>query len=124
MKIINKISFLKHLWVLLPFIALIGCGSKTSKELISKSPDGQTSIFVNGDKPSFGDPWQTKIKIKTSTDEKEVVTEIFASELDGESVQFTWEANDKCRIIFSQQDETQRNMFIEANAEKITLREE
>lgn len=124
MKRMNKISYLKNLWILLPLIVLSACGSKTSQELSSKSPDGQTTIFVNGNKPSFGDPWHATIKIKTSTNEKEIVTEIFASELNNENVKFTWEANDKCRLVFSQQDDTQRSMFIEADAEKINLREE
>jgi hypothetical protein len=124
MKPENIISYLRNLWVLLPLLVLPSCESKTSQEIISRSPDGLTTIFINGSKPSFGDPWQAKIKIKTSADEKEMITEIYASELNNETVNLKWEANDKCRIVFSQQDDTKRNLMIEADSAKINLQEE
>jgi ABC-type oligopeptide transport system substrate-binding subunit len=124
MKRVNKFIPLKSLWLLLPIMILASCGSKTSTEMSSSSPDGKVTIFVNGTKPSFGDPWQAKIKIKTSTDEKEVITEIFAGELNNENVKFSWETNDRCRIVFSQQDDTERKMVIQADSTQINLHEE
>jgi hypothetical protein len=124
MKRVNKMIYLKWLSGLLPIMILISCGSKTSSEMKSTSPDGKTTISVNGDKPSFGDPWQAKIKIKTSKDEKEVTTEIFAGELNNDNVKFIWQTNDQCRIVFSQQDDTQRNLLVKADSTQINLREE
>jgi hypothetical protein len=124
MKRVNQINLLKRLWVLLPLMILAGCGSKNSTEMSSPSPDGKVTIFVNGTKPSFGDPWQAKIKIKTPSNEKEVVTEIFAGELNKETVKFTWEDTDRCTIVFFQQDNTERKMVVQADSTQINLHEE
>jgi hypothetical protein len=124
MKHLNKISYFKNLGIILSFLILAACGSKDAKEISFKSADGKTTIFINGKKPSFGDPWQTQIKIKTLNDEQELVTEIFASELNEENVKLNWESNEKCKLVFSQQDDTQRNFLIEADTTHIRLVEE
>jgi hypothetical protein len=117
---LNKISFAKTIFILFLIMTFAACGSKTSTEMSSKSPEGQTIISINGNKPSFGDPWNAVIKIKTSSDQKELVTEIFASELNSENVKFIWEANDRCRVTFIQQDDTKKNLLVEADSSHIT----
>lgn len=122
MKKLSGILIINVLLILInSFIS--GCDSKNTAAVTSQSPDGNSKIFVNGTK-SFGDPWQTTIKISAFKQEQQVVTEIYATDLNDSIVTFNWTDNTHCSIRIQQQDDTHRMFLVEATEEKILLREE
>jgi hypothetical protein len=109
--------------ILLLMSALLSCDSKNTAVVNSQSPDANSKIMVSGTK-NFGDPWQTTIKISGYKQEHQVVTEIYASDLNDKNVLFNWSDNNHCRITFQQQDDTKRIFAVEVTEEKISLKEE
>jgi hypothetical protein len=102
---------------------LLSCESKNTASVNSQSQDGNSKISVSGTK-NFGDPWQTTIKIKAYNQEQQVVTEIYASDLNDKNVLFNWTDNNHCSITINQQDDTHRTFVVQTSEDKISLREE
>ncbi len=105
-------------------VLLFACSAKKSEELSSKSPDGKAEVKISGTKNSFADPWQTTIKISGYGNNNEVQTEIFAGNLDKETVSFNWESNNACKVVVKQQDNTVRTFVTDIQPDKLELHEE
>jgi hypothetical protein len=119
---------LRTMYKILPGIlvlmsSLLSCNSKNTAMVSSQSPDANAKIVVSGTK-NFGDPWQTTIKINGYKQEHQVVTEIYATDLNDKNVLFNWSDNNHCSITIQQQDDTQRRFAVEVTEEKISLKEE
>jgi hypothetical protein len=96
------------------------CESKNKATVNSQSADGNSKISVSGTK-SFGDPWQTTIKINAYSQEQQVVTEIYAADMNDKNVLFNWLDNNHCNITIEQQDDTKRIFAVEIAEDRISL---
>jgi archaellum component FlaG (FlaF/FlaG flagellin family) len=95
---------MKKILLSLPLIFAIACDSVKSKELITSSADSSYQIKVSGIKPIALDPFTAEIIINGNNRSDTLMTQIYASELNEETVRFTWSDSTNCLITFKQTD--------------------
>jgi len=95
-----------------------------SASLSSKSPDGKTTITIDGKKPSPLDPFTVILSVKTvGLDQGSLQFEIAASELTNSNVKFKWTDSQNCRITFVQTDGGERVFAYYATATNTIVKE-
>ena len=83
-------------------LLITSCESKKA-ELKSQSPDGNVLITVSGSKSSM-EPWDLTIEIKNGDESKKMQTELYADELNGSNVLFSWTDDRTCALTLIHQD--------------------
>jgi hypothetical protein len=115
---------------LIPLLILVlvfaACGQKpVSGSLSSTSPDGKTTISVNGKKASSLDPFTVTLEVKSGKESMgSLQFEITASALDASNVKFDWSDANNCIITFTHSDGEKRVFRYYATASNVILREE
>lgn len=105
------------------FIILAGCISKKEK-LSDSSPGGETVITVKGKKVTPFDPWKVTLRVQAyDRFDKKLTFEFYNSDLDENTVHFSWEGESTCLIEFMQQDESQKNFRLNVSPKRIHLKE-
>ena len=102
---------------------LISCGNTKTKELVSESTDKSSQIKISGNRGTSFDPFQTSIIINGFGQSDTVMTEIYATDLNKETVTFDWKDNTTCNVTFIQQDDSKRSMSVKFGEEGNSLRE-
>ncbi len=120
LKIISLYAF-----IILAIFGLNACQEKSSKEIVFTSADELIKITVNGKKPTQLDPWTVELAIQYKDRKKEpLMLEIFAENLNQETVKLDWQDNKNGKITFYQQDGTTRKLNVFASEEGVAMREE
>lgn len=102
-------------------IGFYGCG-KTYSKIEHTSPNGKVKITVAGNRSTSLDSWQVELKVKAySFNEDELTFEIYASDLNTETVKFNWIDEQHCTIVFKQTDNTERKFSLTASTEEFEL---
>src|ERR1700743_1158943 len=91
---------------------LLSCGVTKTQELVTESSDKSNQVKLSGKRETSFDPFQTTVIINGFGQTDTLVTEIFAKDLNKETVSFVWADNNKCNITFTQQDDSKRVMEI------------
>jgi len=100
-----------------------GCG-KTSSKVEHTSPNGKVKLTVEGTRSSSMDPWQVALKVKAyEFKEDQLSFEIYASDLNAETVLFNWNDEQHCTIGFKQTDNTERKFSLTVSQEHLELKE-
>ena len=91
---------------------MFSCGVTQTQELISESSDKSNQIKISGKRATSFDPFQTSIIINGYGQSDTLITEIFANDLNKKTIAFSWADNNTCTVVFTQQDDSKRNMNI------------
>ena len=102
---------------------MLSCGVTETKELISESSDKLNQIKISGKRATSFDPFQANITINGFGQSDTLITEIFAKDLNKETVSFTWADNNTCSVVFTQQDDSKRTMYILFSKDGNSLKE-
>ena len=95
-----------------------------SASLSSKSPDGKTTISINGKKPGSLDPFTVTLSVKTGeVDQGSLQFEITSSELTESNVKLKWADSQNCRITFVQTDGGERIFAYYAAGANVIVKE-
>jgi len=92
----------RSLFVILTLLFFIACSS--SSQLSSVSPDKTNRIELKGTKASSLDPWMIDVIASDSSKSQTFKLEIFQSELNQKTVQFTWNSDSEVIITIISQD--------------------
>lgn len=111
----------KFALLLLPLL-LVACSGK-QQEMSFTSEDQSVSITISGNKTSALAPFKTNINLKGYGHNEDLGLEIYASNLNEESVQINWKSNTQGAIIFTQQDNTSRILVFDISEERIQMKE-
>jgi hypothetical protein len=118
----KKITF--YLLFLVSTDILFSCSNEKTDEMISESADKQNQIKISGGRGTSFDPYQVTIIVRGYNQSDSLMTEIYAKELNKETVKFSWLDNNSCKITFVQQDDSKRNMNVTFGQDGNSLREE
>ena len=100
-----------------------GCG-KTSSKVEHTSPNGKVKLTVVGNRSTSLDSWQVELKVNAySFKEDQLSFEIYASDLNNETVLFYWNDEEHCTIIFKLTDNTERKFSLTVSSEHLELKE-
>ncbi len=102
---------------------LFSCGNTKTKEITSESADKQNKIKIWGNRGTSLDPFQTSIVVNGYGQSDTLMTEIYAQDLNKESVAFSWTDNNSCTVTFIQQDDSKRNMNVYFSEDGNSLKE-
>jgi hypothetical protein len=102
---------------------MLSCGSKKTEEVTSESSDKQNKIKIWGNRGTSFDPFQASIVVNGYSQSDTLMTEIYAKELNNETISFSWADNNSCTITFTQQDDSKRNMNVTFSQDGNSLRE-
>ncbi|MFM9943926.1 MAG: hypothetical protein ACKVQB_01705 [Bacteroidia bacterium] len=106
------------------FIALVSCGGKTVALIKKESPNGKVKITIEAKRVSSIESWKVDLKVKAfNFKEGKLEFEIYAEDLNDDSVTFDWKDEGHCIIIFKQQDNTERKFELLASSEQLQLAE-
>lgn len=118
---------MKRTFFYLCFLSLSGilfsCGSTKTQELVSESADKSSQIKISGNRGTSFDPFQASIIINGFGQSDTLMTEIYATDLNNETVKFDWKDNTTCLLTFIQQDDSKRSMTVTFSEEGNELRE-
>lgn len=108
-------------YVFLLAVLISACG-KTKASLENISPDGNVKINISGERFSSLESWKVTMKVKAGKlKEDQLAFEIYASDINNETVIIKWSDNSHCTIIFKQSDDSERNFSIQVTAEQLYL---
>lgn len=102
---------------------LISCDGSKTQEIASSSADKTNEIKISGTRATSFDPFQANIIINGFGQSDTLVTEVYAKDLNKESVTFSWVDNTTCVLTFIQQDDSRRNMEVIFDEDGNSLRE-
>ncbi|MCW5908338.1 MAG: hypothetical protein KIS94_10785 [Chitinophagales bacterium] len=111
--------------ILLLFIsALTGCGGKTSALLEKEFKEGKVKLTVSGNRSTSVEAWRVDLSVKAyNFKEGKLSFEIYAADLNDETVSFLWEDDNNCKITFIQRDGVKRTFHLIASPEQLQLAE-
>jgi hypothetical protein len=100
-----------------------GCG-KTAATAQHTSPNGKVKLMAVGNRSTSLDSWKVELKVNAySFKEDELSFEIYASDLNAETVLFNWSDEQHCTIVFKQTDNTERKFSLSVSPEHLELKE-
>jgi hypothetical protein len=102
---------------------ILSCGSNKTQEITSESSDKQNKIKIWGNRGTSFDPFQASIVVNGYNQSDTLMTEIYAKELNNETINFSWTDNNNCTITFIQQDDSKRIMNVTFSQDDNSLRE-
>jgi hypothetical protein len=103
---------------------LAGCNGKTSALLESTSANGKAKLTVTGTRTTTVESWKVVMKVKAyNFKEGELKFEIYASDLNNETVLFNWTDENNCDITFKQKDNTERKFHLIASPNQLQMAE-
>ncbi|MFN8298818.1 MAG: hypothetical protein U0T75_06915 [Chitinophagales bacterium] len=104
---------------------LAACNSKTDATLQSKSSDGKTVVDITAHRTTAADAWTADIVVKSYNWKPGTlhVTEIYADDLNSETVKFDWQDEHHCLITFKLRDNTARHFQLLCSPEALQLGE-
>lgn len=112
------------LLLLLPLVFLSSCDSNKKAVLENRSANDNVLITVSGTKKISFDPWKIELKVKAyNFKEDHLSFEVYAKNIDSNSVHFIWQDNNNCQIVFQQSDNTARKFHLTASSEQLKLEE-
>ena len=112
-----------NLFFIILLFGFYGCG-KTSATIEHTSPNGKVKLTVVGNRSTSLDSWQVELKVKAyEFKEDQLSFEIYATDLNKETVLFNWIDEQHCTIIFKQTDNTDRKFSLTVSSENLELKE-
>lgn len=110
---------------LLLLLLLSACTETITEPVSTQSEDGAITLVTTGSRSSSLDPFQ--VTIHATWPEKdydnEIKMEIYASELNEQTVIYDWITDRMVRIIFKLQDGTNRQFVFKASDSGVSLQE-
>jgi len=114
----------KIVFLLAMLIALVSCGGKTETTLKKISPNGKVTITIDAKRATAIESWKVDLKVKAySFKEGKLAFEIYAKDLNDDNVTFEWQDETHCKILFKQQDNSERQFELIASQEQLQLAE-
>ena len=105
-------------------LALGSCGGKTKASLVKVSTNGQVSITIEGKRAASIESWKVDLKVKAyNFKEGKLAFEIYAADLNDETITISWKDEHHAEIYFKQQDNTSRKFELIASPEQLQLAE-
>ena len=112
-----------NIFFIILLFGFYGCG-KTSSTVEHTSPNGKVKLTVVGNRSTSLDSWQVELKVNAyEFKEDQLSFEIYASDLNSETVLFNWSDEQHCTIIFKQSDNTDRKFSLSVSPENLELKE-
>ncbi len=109
---------------ILLFLVLAACNGKTDALLEHTHADGKVKVAVKGERLTSVEPWKVNLSVKAyNFKEGSLIFEIYADDLNNETVAFTWADDTHCDIIFTQQDGVERTFRLIASPEQMQIAE-
>lgn len=105
------------------FLVLSSCSERKSQQISFFSVTNEIKLHIRGEKPNSLDPWKVNISIDCFGKKDSLGLEIFASDLNKNTVHCTWTGKDECLLKFDQQDNTSRSFMIKSNEGLCSFRE-
>ncbi len=104
---------------------LAACNGKTDASLESKSSDGQTQITITAKRATAADAWTADILVKSYNWKPGTlhVTEVYADDLNSQTVTFEWADANHCLITFKLRDNTARHFQLLCSPQALQLAE-
>ena len=106
-----------YLLCLVSFGILSSCGATKTKELVSLSSDKSNTVKISGSRVTSLDPFKAQIIFNGYNQSDTLETEIYAKDLNDQTVLFNWTDNSMCTVTFIQQDDSKRSMGITFKSE-------
>jgi hypothetical protein len=114
----------KSIPVLLLMLVLAACNGKTEAKLEDIRANGKVKVTVTGSRPTSIEAWKVDLSVKAyNFKEGKLTFEIYADDLNSESVNFKWLDETNCHIIFTQRDNTVRTFQLVASPDQLQLAE-
>ncbi len=108
--------------LILPLLFIFSCDGNQKAVVENRSSDGKVLITVTGTKSIRFDPWKVELKVKAySFKEDRLNFEVYARDLDSNSVHFLWQNNNSCDIVFQQSDQTEKKFHLTASPNQLKL---
>jgi hypothetical protein len=87
-------------------IACTSCNRRTSARLENTSPNQKVHTVITATRASAVDPWIVVLNVKAYDFQKgDLKFEIYADELNDQSVKFNWKDDQTCLITFTERDD-------------------
>jgi hypothetical protein len=103
---------------------LAACNGKTSALLEETHDNGKVKITVKGERLTSVEPWKVNLTVKAyNFKEGSLIFEIYAEDLNAETVSFNWLDETNCQIIFTQQDGVKRTFHLIASPNQMQMAE-
>ncbi|MFN8285894.1 MAG: hypothetical protein U0V74_04025 [Chitinophagales bacterium] len=111
--------------LVLAMVVLSGCGGKTSAKLETTSSDGKTNLTIDFTRPTIADAWTADMKVKAYQWKEGSlhVAELYADDINNQTVLFDWTDTNHCTITFKLRDNTERKFQLIASPEQLQLAE-
>ena len=98
-----------------------GCG-KTSAKFEHTSPNGKVKITITGNRTTSLEAWQVEMKVKAyNFKEDQLAFEVYANDLNNETISFNWVDGEHCSIIFKQRDDTEKKFSLTASPQQLEV---
>ena len=113
---------MKAIYAVFLLVFLASCEQKKAV-LENESPNKQVKVVLNADKSGIS-PWQCELKVKAySFKEGALKFEIYAKELNDQTVRFDWQDDANCLISFTESDSKIRTFQLIATASQVQMGE-
>lgn len=110
--------------VILLLLVLAACNGKTDALLEHTHADGKVKVTVKGERLTSVEPWKVNLTVKAyNFKEGSLIFEIYADDLNNETVSFTWADDTHCDIVFTQRDGVKRTFRLIASPEQMQMAE-
>jgi len=108
---------------LFAFITIfVSCNGKTNASLQHTSPNAKVKINIIASRATSIESWKVEMKVKAyNFKEEQLAFEIYADDLNTETVSFNWTDEHHCSIIFKQSDGAEKKFSLTASAEELEM---
>jgi hypothetical protein len=122
MNILSKSAIFTFLFLV--FISINSCKERLENDISSKSPNGQITLSVTGEKFTL-DPWKVSISAKKGDSVlANAQIELIISDLSNKTVVFDWQNDSFCYIKFLVDDQPPRFVSIKMTETGVLIHEE
>ncbi len=125
---IQLLSFVRmkniYIFLVIGLLALGSCGGKTNALYSNVYSKGKVKITITGKRATSIEAWKVEMKVKAyDFKEGKLAFEIYADDLNAETVSITWKDKHHAEIQFKLQDHTTRKFELIASPEQLQMGE-
>ena len=110
----------KHLALLIVIFALAACEPQTETVTYS-SPNEKVTLTFSATRTNSLDPWTVNITVKGFNYDETVMTELYANEINKETIVVNWQDDNNAIIVLKQRDGDSKVMTLFINENKVLM---
>ena len=110
-----------YLLMIVLIVSFSGCG-KTAAKMEHTSPNGKVKLTLTGNRMTGLEAWQVEMKVKAyNFKEDQLAFEVYADDLNDQTVLFNWTDEEHCSITFKQRDGADKKFSLTASPQQLEV---